>query len=92
MQCGYGRTGRFFAFEYEDVVPDIVTLAKSLGGGKTAMGAYIARTPIFMKAYGQPKTAMIHGPATFSGMGEGCITSSVASLSGSGMPMESRSA
>lgn len=74
VQCGYGRTGRFFAFEHEDVVPDIVTLAKSLGGGKTAIGAYVARTPIFMKAYGSPETAMIHGPATFSGMGEACCT------------------
>jgi acetylornithine/succinyldiaminopimelate/putrescine aminotransferase len=74
VQCGYGRTGRFFAFEHEEVVPDIVTLAKSLGGGKTAIGAYVARTPIFMKAYGSPQTAMIHGPATFSGLGEACCT------------------
>jgi len=74
VQCGYGRTGRFFAFEHEDVVPDIVTLAKSLGGAKTAIGAYVARTPIFMKAYGSPQTAMIHGPATFSGLGEACCT------------------
>ena len=74
VQCGIGRTGRFFAFEHYGVVPDIVTLAKSLGGGKTAIGAYIARRDIHMKAYGPPKTALIHGPATFSGMGEGCIT------------------
>jgi acetylornithine/succinyldiaminopimelate/putrescine aminotransferase len=74
VQCGYGRTGRFYAFEHEDVVPDIVTLAKSLGGGKAAIGAYIARTPVFMKTYGSPRTAMIHGPATFSGMGEACCT------------------
>ena len=39
---GIGRTGKFFAFEHYGVVPDIVTLAKSLGGGKTAMGAYLA--------------------------------------------------
>jgi ornithine--oxo-acid transaminase len=75
VQCGVGRTGRFFAFEHYGVVPDIVTLAKSLGGGKTAIGAYIARRDIHMKAYGPSKTALIHGPATFSGMGEGCITS-----------------
>lgn len=74
VQCGYGRTGRFFAFEHEDVVPDVVTLAKSLGGGKTAIGAFIARTPVYMAAYGTPKTALIHGPATFSGMGEACVT------------------
>lgn len=74
VQCGIGRTGRFFAFEHYGVVPDIVTLAKSLGGGKTAIGAYIARREIHAKAYGPPKVALIHGPATFSGMGEGCIT------------------
>jgi acetylornithine/succinyldiaminopimelate/putrescine aminotransferase len=74
VQCGYGRTGRFFAFEHDHVVPDIVTLAKSLGGGKAAIGAYLARTPVFMKAYGTPKTALIHGPATFGGMGEACAT------------------
>jgi Ornithine/acetylornithine aminotransferase len=74
VQCGVGRTGRFFAFEYEGVVPDIITLAKSLGGGKSAMGAMVARRPIYMKAYGTPKSAMIHGPATFGGIGEACCT------------------
>ena len=74
VQCGVGRTGRFFAFEHANVVPDIVTLAKSLGGGKTAMGAMIARRQLYMKAYGTPKTALIHGPATFGGIGEACCT------------------
>jgi acetylornithine/succinyldiaminopimelate/putrescine aminotransferase len=74
VQCGIGRTGRFFAFEHYGVRPDIVTLAKSLGGGKTAIGAYIATRDIHMRAYGPPKSALIHGPATFSGMGEGCVT------------------
>ncbi len=31
VQCGYGRTGRFFAFEHYGVVPDITALAKSPG-------------------------------------------------------------
>ena len=74
VQCGIGRTGKFFAFEHYGVVPDIVTLAKSLGGGKTAIGAYIARRDIHTRAYGPSKVALIHGPATFSGMGEGCVT------------------
>jgi acetylornithine/succinyldiaminopimelate/putrescine aminotransferase len=74
VQCGVGRTGRFFAFEHTGVVPDIVTLAKSLGAGKTAMGAMIARKPHYMKAYGTPKTALIHGQATFGGIGEACVT------------------
>ncbi|MGC8778967.1 MAG: aspartate aminotransferase family protein, partial [Candidatus Caldatribacteriaceae bacterium] len=33
VQCGMGRTGRFFALEYFGVRPDLVTLAKGLGGG-----------------------------------------------------------
>ena len=74
VQCGVGRTGRFFAFEHENVVPDIVTLAKSLGGGKTAIGAMISRRKLYMNAYGTPKTALIHGPATFGGIGEACCT------------------
>ena len=74
VQCGYGRTGRFYAFEHYGVVPDITALAKSLGGGKTAMAAMIASRDIYMKAYGSPKTAMIHAQATFGGMGEACIT------------------
>ena len=43
VQCGYGRTGRFYAFEHYGVVPDVTALAKSLGGGKAAVGAMIAR-------------------------------------------------
>ena len=74
VQCGYGRTGRFYAFEHYGVVPDITALAKSLGGGKTAIGAMIAKRDIYMKAYGTPKTAMIHAQATFGGIGESCVT------------------
>ncbi|HCH71920.1 MAG TPA: aspartate aminotransferase family protein [Ochrobactrum sp.] len=75
VQCGLGRTGKFYAFEHYGVIPDVTALAKSLGGGKTAMAAMIARRGIYMKAYGTPKTAMIHAMATFGGIGEACITS-----------------
>ncbi len=33
VQCGIGRSGKFFAFEYAKVKPDIVPIAKGLGGG-----------------------------------------------------------
>jgi len=74
VQCGFGRTGRFYAFEHYGVVPDVTALAKSLGGGKAAVGAMIARRDVYMKAYGTPKTAMIHAQATFGGIGEASIT------------------
>jgi predicted acetylornithine/succinylornithine family transaminase len=45
VQCGLGRTGRMFAFQHADVVPDIVTLAKPLGGG-LPMGATLVRDEI----------------------------------------------
>ncbi|MCE7029197.1 aspartate aminotransferase family protein [Jiella avicenniae] len=74
VQCGYGRTGKFYAFEHHGVVPDVTALAKSLGGGKAAVGAMIAKRSVYMKAYGTPKTAMIHAQATFGGIGEACVT------------------
>lgn len=74
VQCGMGRSGRFYAFEHAGVVPDVTALAKSLGAGKSAMAAMIARRDVYMKAYGKPNTALIHGPATFGGIGEACIT------------------
>ena len=33
IQCGMGRTGKLFAYENFDLIPDIITIAKSLGGG-----------------------------------------------------------
>lgn len=33
IQTGFGRTGRWFAIEHSDVVPDLITVAKTLGGG-----------------------------------------------------------
>lgn len=74
VQCGYGRTGRFYAFEHYGVVPDVTALAKSLGAGKAAVGAMIAKRDVYMKAYGTPKTALIHAMATFGGIGESCVT------------------
>ena len=41
IQCGIGRTGKFFAFEHFNIVPDILTLGKALGGGMS-IGALVS--------------------------------------------------
>lgn len=41
IQCGFGRTGKFWAFEHFDIVPDILVCAKGMGGGMP-IGAFIA--------------------------------------------------
>ncbi len=43
IPTGLGKTGKFFAFEHDDVVPDIVTLGKALGGGTLPIAAVMAR-------------------------------------------------
>lgn len=42
VQTGVGRTGDFFAFQHENVLPDVITMAKGLGAGMP-IGATIAR-------------------------------------------------
>ncbi len=45
VQTGMGRTGNYFAFQHFDVQPDVMTLAKTLGGG-FPIGAMVARKPL----------------------------------------------
>jgi len=45
IQCGLGRTGKVFAYQYYNVEPDILTVAKSLGGG-LPIGALIAKEKV----------------------------------------------
>lgn len=45
IQTGFGRTGKMFAFEHFDIVPDILMLAKGIGGGMP-LGAFVARKEI----------------------------------------------
>jgi len=45
VQTGIGRTGKWFAYQHFDVEPDIITMAKALGGG-AAIGAMMAKEEI----------------------------------------------
>lgn len=73
VYTGFGRTGEMFAFERENIVPDIVCFSKSLGGGKATIGGFIMRKKIFEKTWGASKDSLIH-TTTFSGMSEECAT------------------
>lgn len=51
IQCGYGRSGRFFAHQWLGIRPDIITVAKGIGNG-FPMGAVLI-SPEFKPVYGQ---------------------------------------
>ena len=51
IQCGYGRSGRFFAHQWLDIRPDIITAAKGIANGFPMAGVLIA--PDFKPVYGQ---------------------------------------
>ncbi|MGV3618363.1 MAG: aspartate aminotransferase family protein [Fimbriimonas sp.] len=51
IQSGLGRTGKTFAVEHEGIVPDIMTLAKSLGGGVMPIGATVGTQAVFEAIY-----------------------------------------
>ncbi len=45
IQTGFGRTGKMFAFEHFGIVPDVLMLAKGIGGGMP-LGAFVARKEV----------------------------------------------
>lgn len=65
VQCGTGRTGRFYAFEHHGVVPDAIGMAKGLGGGFPIGGVWV-RQP-----FADLFTAGSHG-TTFGGTPLAC--------------------
>ncbi len=51
IQCGYGRSGKFFAHQWLDIRPDIITVAKGIANGFPMGGVLIS--PTFEPTYGQ---------------------------------------
>ena len=51
IQCGYGRSGKFFAHQWLDIRPDIITVAKGIANGFPMAGVLIS--PDFKPVYGQ---------------------------------------
>lgn len=63
IQSGYGRSGKFFAHQYSDIKPDIITVAKGIANGFPMAAVLIS--PKFTSVYGQLGT-------TFGGNHLGC--------------------
>jgi putrescine aminotransferase len=64
VQTGLGRCGALFGCAADDVVPDVMTLAKGLSGGVVPIGAYIARAAVWNAAYA--RAPLMH-TSTFGG-------------------------
>jgi ornithine--oxo-acid transaminase len=60
VQTGVGRTGKFFAYQHDEVEPDIVTVAKALSGGFVPVGACLAKNWIFEKVYSSMDRVLVH--------------------------------
>ncbi|MCB0496002.1 MAG: aspartate aminotransferase family protein [Cyclobacteriaceae bacterium] len=75
VQTGMGRTGKLFAFEHYSIAPDIITLAKGLGGG-LPIGAFVASHEIMQLLADNPMLGHI---TTFGG-NPVCAASALATL------------
>lgn len=71
IQSGFGRTGKFFAFEHFGVIPDILLLGKALGGG-LPLGAFISSKEIMDSLQTNPVLGHI---TTFGGHPLSCAAS-----------------
>jgi acetylornithine/succinyldiaminopimelate/putrescine aminotransferase len=65
VQTGFGRTGKLFACQHWNIVPDIMTLSKSLSGGYCPIGAILYPRKIYDKVFSSMDRCMVHS-TTFS--------------------------
>jgi ornithine--oxo-acid transaminase len=72
IQTGFCRTGKMFCFQHEDIIPDVMTLGKALGGGLLPVSAVVSRKEI-MEVF----TPGSHG-STFGGFPLACAAGEAA--------------
>jgi len=74
VYCAWYKCGEIFYFKkFKNFQPDLITLSKSLGGGKSSISALVATKKIYDKVYGSFETATLH-TTTYNGFGEECAT------------------
>jgi ornithine--oxo-acid transaminase len=78
VQVGMGRSGRFLTSEYWGLEPDIVTLAKSLGGGYVPVSATITSRSIHDKTFSSLRRCQVH--STTFGQNELAMAAGLATL------------
>ena len=64
IQMGCGRTGKLWAIEWEDIIPDAMAFGKSFTGGIVPFTGFICTEELYNAAYGSPETCY-HHTATF---------------------------
>ena len=72
VMAGFGRTGKWFAVDNWDVVPDILTVAKGINSGYVPLGAMVVREPIADWV----RDKMFAGGLTYSGHPLACAPAS----------------
>jgi acetylornithine/succinyldiaminopimelate/putrescine aminotransferase len=78
VQVGLGRAGKFLCSEHWNLEPDMVTLAKSLGGGYVPVSAVIMRREIHDRVFGSLKRAQVH--STTFGQNDMAMAAGLATL------------
>ncbi|MFD2421829.1 aspartate aminotransferase family protein [Amycolatopsis pigmentata] len=71
-RTGLGRTGSLFHFtRHPGLIPDVLAISRSFGGGKSSVSAYVARKRIFRQSYDNLADSLLHSTSTtYYGFGE----------------------
>ena len=78
VQTGFGRTGKLFAMEHSEVIPDILITSKALSGGFVPVGAVLTRRAVYEKVFSSMERSVVHS-STF-GQGALAMVAGLATL------------
>ena len=72
---GWYKSEKLFYFQNfkNQIIPDVITLSKSMGGGKSSISCLVVDDDIYEKAYGQLSDTFLH-TSTYNGFAEECVT------------------